>query len=121
MLNLRSILVFSENPGSLVDFYQKVFEMEPNWSGGDFKGFAVGDGEIAFGPHDKVHGKNPNPERMLFNLETEDVRGEFERMKGLGATVIAPPYHPGEEPDMWVATFADPDGNYFQLTSPWKP
>jgi predicted lactoylglutathione lyase len=24
------------------------------------------------------------------------------------------------EGEMWIATFADPDGNYFQLMSPWE-
>jgi predicted enzyme related to lactoylglutathione lyase len=28
------------------------------------------------------------------------------------------PYPPGEEPDGWIATFSDPDDNYFQLVSP---
>ena len=79
MLNFRSILVFSENPGVLVEFYKKVFQSDVNWEGGDFKGFKVGGGEIAFGPHGKVKGKSTNPERIMFNLETEDVKGEFEK------------------------------------------
>jgi predicted enzyme related to lactoylglutathione lyase len=35
--------------------------------------------------------------------------------------VLREPYRPGDGDDdgeMWVATFADPDGNYFQLMSP---
>ena len=38
-------------------------------------------------------------------------------MKGAGATVVAEPYRPDENSEMWIATFADPDGNYFQLAS----
>ncbi len=121
MLNLNSLLLFSDNTSGLVSFYTKVFQKEPDWSGGAFKGWAVGDGSIAIGPHDKVHGKNMTPERMLFNLETKDVKSEFERVKALGATVIAEPYQPGEESSMWISTFADPDGNYFQVTTPFKP
>lgn len=45
---------------------------------------------------------------------------EFERIKKTGAKVIKEPYNPGEAPDMLIATFADPDGNYFQLMSPWE-
>jgi predicted enzyme related to lactoylglutathione lyase len=56
----------------------------------------------------------------MFNFETNDVQGEFKRMKGLGAKVIAEPYHPADDQDMWIATLADPDGNYFQLISPMK-
>jgi predicted enzyme related to lactoylglutathione lyase len=54
----------------------------------------AGKGSIAFGPHDKVQGRNAHPERMMFNFETKDVKGEFERIKKLGATVVAEPYNP---------------------------
>lgn len=120
MLNLNSLLIFSDNPKVLLDFYKKVVGKDPNWTGGDFAGFKIGDGYLMVGPHDKVKGKNKTPERLMFNLQTEDVKGEFTRIKKLGAQVIAEPYQPGEEPSMWLATFADPDGNYFQLASPME-
>jgi predicted enzyme related to lactoylglutathione lyase len=41
-----------------------------------------------------------------------------ERLKAAGATVVQEPYQPGEEPDGWIATFSDPDDNYFQLIIP---
>jgi predicted enzyme related to lactoylglutathione lyase len=44
--------------------------------------------------------------------------GEFDRIKGLGATVEHEPYQPGDGDEMWLATFEDPDGNFFQLASP---
>ena len=87
---------------------------------GDWTGFAAGSAFLSIGSHDKVKGKNKMPERMMFNLETKDVKGEFARIKKLGAKVVAEPYKPMEADDMWLATFADPDGNYFQLASPMK-
>ncbi len=120
MLNLNSVILFSENPAKLVEFYTKVFQKDPEWSGGDFHGWVVGDGMFTVGPHDKVKGKNKNPERMMFNLETDDVSGEFKRLQDGGATPVQEPYHPGEEPDMWISTLADPDGNYFQVVSPME-
>lgn len=120
MLNLNSFLIFSHQATVLTEFYQKVFDIEPDWSGGDFKGFTVGSCAIAIGPHDKITGNNTQPERMMFNLETEDVKGEFDRIKNLGALVIKEPYQPSEDTSMWIATFADPDGNYFQIASPMK-
>ena len=120
MLNLNSILLFSENPSSLTDFYKKVFQKDPEWSGGEYSGFKAGSGFLTIGPHDKVQGKSKNPERLIFNFETEDVKGDFEKIKGLGAKVIKDPYQPEEAKEMWLATFADPDGNYFQLVSPMK-
>ena len=120
MLNFSSIIIFSENPQQLVEFYSSVFQKDPEWSGGDFSGWLIGNGAITIGPHDKVHGKSTNPERVMFNFESEDVQSEYERVKGLGAKVIAEPYHPGEEPEMWIATLEDPDGNYFQIMSPFE-
>jgi len=117
MLNLDSFLLFSENPKVLVEFYKQVTGQDVMWTGGEFSGFKIGSSYMMIGPHSKVKGKNMNPERIMFNFSTEDVKREFERIKTLGATVIAEPYHPGEEPSMWLATFADPDGNYFQIGS----
>ncbi len=77
MLNLNSLIVFSEDPAKLEEFYKKVFQKDPAWSGGGFSGFAVGTGYLMVGPHDKVEGKSANPERMIFNFETEDVALKF--------------------------------------------
>jgi len=34
---------------------------------------------------------------------------------------VREPYNPGGAPDGLIATFEDPDGNYFQLMSPMGP
>ena len=118
MLNLNSILVFSDNAKELGKFYRKVLQRDPKWNGGDFSGFKVGGGWLMVGPHDKVKGKSKNPERIMFNFETDDVEGEFKRLKKAGVKVIQEPYEPREAGGMVIATLADPDGNYFQLASP---
>jgi predicted enzyme related to lactoylglutathione lyase len=33
--------------------------------------------------------------------------------------VVQEPYQPEEDPGGWIATFADPDDNFFQLVSPY--
>jgi predicted enzyme related to lactoylglutathione lyase len=120
MLAFNSILIFSENPKPLAAFYKKVFDTKPVWEMEGYTTFEVGKGYITIGPHDEVHGKSKEPARIMFNLETEDVEKEFERIKKLEAKVIKEPYSPGEDPGGSIATFVDPDGNYFQLVSPWK-
>lgn len=58
---------------------------------------------------------------MIWNLESADVKGDFERLKAAGAEVVREPYVPDGMPEGaegWIATLADPDGNYFQLMSP---
>src|ERR1700683_3552940 len=109
MLKFNSVLLFSENPKPLIEFYKKVFEKDPDWDEGGYGGFNLGGGMFIIGPHDKVHGENKTPERVIFNFEAEDVKGEFERIKKAGAKVIKEPYAPGEAEEMMLATFADPD------------
>ncbi len=120
MLKLNSILLFSENPEALSKFYTKVYGKEPDWVDGGYYGFSSDKFFLTIGPHDKVHGQNSQPERIMINFETTDVKGEFERIKGLGAKVIKEPYSMGEgDYEGQIATFEDPDGNYFQLMSPF--
>lgn len=120
MLNFNSILLSSENHKKLTEFYKKVFEKNPDMEEDRYAGFLVGSCFFSIGAHDKVKGNNSNPDRILFNFETKDVKGEFKRIKNLEAKVITEPYEMGDG-GFWIATFADPDGNYFQLMSPWEP
>lgn len=119
-LDFNGVMLGSEKPKELADFYTKVLG-EPNWKNeGDWYGYGIGQGWLAIGPHSEVKGKNQSPGRIMLMLETSDVQGEFDRIKEAGAEVVAAPYHPGEEKEMLLATFADPDGNYFQLATPMK-
>ncbi len=117
-MNLNSILIGSEAPESLADYYTKLFG-KPGWEDGGYTGWQIGSGGITVGPHDQVKGRNTQPGRLIWNIESADVKGDFEKLKAAGATVVQEPYNPGEgESTMWIATFSDPDSNYFQLVSP---
>jgi predicted enzyme related to lactoylglutathione lyase len=120
MLNLNSIMIGSENPKALAEFYEKVLDKKVDMHEGDWYGFSAGSCYLSIGSHDKVKGKSTNPERVIFNFETKEVKVEFERVKALGATVIAEPYGMGSDDNTAIATFADPDGNFFQLVTPWE-
>ena len=119
-MNLNSILIGSENPQGLVDYYTKLFG-EPTWSGGGYTGWMIGTGAVTVGPHDQVKGTSSEPGRVIWNIETADVKSEFDRFVAAGAVSVQEPYSPGDEPGGLIATFADPDGNYFQLMSPMAP
>jgi predicted enzyme related to lactoylglutathione lyase len=121
-MNLNSILIGSEDPQRLVDYYTKLFG-EPAWNEGGYIGWLIGSGSMTVGPHDQVSGKNTQPGRIIWNIESADVKADFERFKAAGATVIKDPYNPGEPADEGglIATLADPDDNYFQLMSPMQP
>ncbi len=120
-MDLNGILIGSENPQRLKDYYTKLFG-KPGWDDGGFFGWQIGSGSVTVGPHDQVKGKNSQPGRVIWNIQTPDVKGEFAKLKAAGATVVRDPYKPGEMPEgtaeMLIATFSDPDNNYFQLMSP---
>ncbi len=119
-MDFNSILIGSDDPERLVDYYRRMFG-EPIMSDGGYTGWLIGRGFVTVGPHDQVHGKNAHPGRLIWNIETPDVRGEFERMVAAGAIVVREPYGFDDYPDALIATLADPDDNYFQLMSPLGP
>ena len=116
MLTLNTVMIGSEDPEALSAFYTKVLG-DPSWQDGGYVGWQAGNAAFMIGAHSEVKGRNEMPGRIIVNFETPDVRDEFERIKGLGARVEREPYNPGDG-EMWLATFEDPDGNFFQLASP---
>ncbi len=119
-MNFNSILIGSEDPQRLVDYYTKLFG-QPTMSDGGYTGWQVGSGFFTVGAHDEVKGKSAHPGRIIWNIETPDVPGEFAKLKDAGAIVVREPYSFEGYPDSWIATLADPDDNYFQLMSPMDP
>lgn len=117
MLNLNSVMIGSKQSKELVAFYEKVLgkpaDMVDNENG--FHGWQVGSIFLSVLQHSEMGGNTKDPGRVMINFETSQVKEEFERIKSIGGTVIHEPYQMGEG---WIATLADPDGNYFQLLSP---
>ncbi len=124
-MNFNSILIGSEDPQRLVEYYSKLFG-DPAFAEGGYTGWQIGSGFVTVGPHDQVHGRNAHPGRIIWNIETPDVQGEFARMRDAGAIVVREPYTFEDAPveagaGFWIATLADPDDNLFQLMSPMDP
>jgi len=117
MLNLNSVMIGTKQPAVLADFYEKVLgkpaEMVDQENG--FWGWQVGSAYLSVLEHSEMGGGTKDPGRIMFNFETSQVKEEFERIKASGATIIREPY---EMSGGWIATLADPDGNYFQLVTP---
>ena len=123
-MKFSGVMIGSEHPERLKEYYTKLFG-KPTFDDSAYFGWQFGEGGVTFGPHSEVKGKNREPGRILWNLETPDVKGEFAKLKSAGATVVKEPYDPAEDSGMLITTLSDPDGNYFQLTSPmdetaWK-
>lgn len=117
MLNLNSIMICSKQSKTLYAFYEKALgkpaEMVDEEHG--FYGWQIGSTYLSVLDHSEKEGPTSDAGRVLINFETSQLKEEFKRIKATGATVIRDPYQIG---DGWIATFADPDGNYFQLVTP---
>ena len=119
-MDFNSILIGSEEPQRLVEYYTKLFG-EPQMSDGGYTGWLIGRGFVTIGPHSEVRGKSVHPGRIIWNIETREVRETFDRFVAAGAIVVREPYGFDEDPNALIATLADPDDNYFQLMSPMSP
>ena len=62
-MNFNSILIGSEDPRRLADYYTKLFG-EPAYDDGGYVTWMLGGGSVSVGPHSEVHGKNAAPGRM---------------------------------------------------------
>lgn len=121
MLNLNSIMIGSEAPKVLAEFYEKVFQRKADMQDSSYWGWSVGSTFFNIGEHSEVKSTSKEPARIIINFETGEVKEEFMRIKEIeGVEIITEPYNPGGVESVWIATFADPDGNYFQLMSPWE-
>ncbi len=117
MLNLTSVMIGTKQPQMMVAFYEKVFEKPADMvdSENGFWGWQVGNMFLGILEHSEMGGNTKDPRRLMINFETPQVKEEFERIKAAGGAVIKAPYEMGNG---YIATMADPDGNFFQLLNP---
>jgi predicted enzyme related to lactoylglutathione lyase len=117
MLNLNSVMIGTKQSQALAAFYEKALGKPADMVDGEqgFWGWQVGSGYFSVLEHSEMGGSAKDPGSVLINFETVQLKEEFERIKASGAVVVREPYQIGEG---WIATLADPDGNYFQLITP---
>ena len=116
-MNFNSVLIASEDPGRLSEYYTKLFG-PPGWDHGGFKSWQIGSGWLTISPYPTVSGKSSDAGRVMWNIETPNFQADFDRLKAAGATLVREPFNPGGLEGAQVATFADQDGNQFQLMTP---
>lgn len=119
MLTLNNLMIGTPDSKKLGEFYETVIGRPADLKEGD-QWYTWKTGEntsFSIGPHSEVTGQTKEPQRLILNFETTQVKEEFDRIKEAGATVVKEPY---EMQGAWIATFADPDGNYLQLMTPWE-
>jgi len=117
MLNFNSVMIGTKQAQILVNFYEKVFGKPADMVDADngFWGWQLGAGFFGILNHSEMDGSAKDHGRVMINFETPEVKEEFKRIQSLGGGPIHEPYEMGQG---WLATLADPDGNYFQLMNP---
>lgn len=116
---VESILLGTSNATKLAKFYRETvglkqtMEMEMGDGGEKVFGFEFGKVSFVVMDHSDVKGENKNPERIILNFEVDDIEKEVKRMDGKKVKKQQDIYH--VEGYGLVATFIDPDGNFFQL------
>jgi predicted enzyme related to lactoylglutathione lyase len=116
-LTFNNVMIGTTQPDVLGEFYAQVLDRPADMKEAGWYGWRFGTAFLSIGEHSEVKDRAVEPQRVILNFETKDVQGEFERLKGAKVTVVKEPY---QLEGMWIATLADPDGNYFQLMSPWE-
>ena len=110
-------MIGSTEPEELASFYAKILQRPADMQDAGWYGWQIGNFFFTIGEHSEMSGRNHQGARVMFNFQTRDVEGEYERIKAIeGASVIKEPYDIAGD---LIATFSDPEGNYFQLMSPW--
>ena len=110
---LRGATIWSEDLNRLLSFYRDVLGLTVGIETPGFVVFGKGDAPaLALGTHSEVRGRNAEPARHMVGLSTDDVAKDWKRLKDAGVEFVE---DPTKYPNVWVATFKDPDGNLLQL------
>ncbi|WP_280294219.1 VOC family protein [Nocardia abscessus] len=111
---IGSLLLSSTDPARLRDWYAAVFAPkldrtpgEPGYDVLDFGGFYV-----MIDSRDDVGAANPEPGRVILNVDVDDARAIAARIDDLGGRWLA---ELDDRDGSLFATAIDPDGNYVQL------
>ena len=116
MINdLIGVIIWSEKPVELADFYSSKLGLIPVSKDGDFTAFEPYPG-FRFsigGSHPEVKGVNKDSKRFMLNFVTHDIFADYKRLTEEGVSFIRSPDK--ESWGGWVATFLDLDGNTLQL------
>jgi predicted enzyme related to lactoylglutathione lyase len=107
--------IWSEDLNNLLPFYRDILGLKVTM---ESPGFVVlgEDGidmpTLALGTHSEVHGHNSDPARHMVSFMTDDLEGDWWRLKETGVEFIE---DPSDYDQLSIATLKDPEGNLVQL------
>ena len=115
---LRSATIWSQDLDHLLPFYRDTLGLPVGMA---IPGFVVlgelGTPVLALGTHSEVRGRNTDPARHMVGLSSDDVDGDWKRLKAAGVEFVENPTDYGT---LRIATLKDPEGNLVQLLQPVK-
>lgn len=119
ILGLEAVLIGTASAKKLAGFYKKTVGLKQQsvWenpeNGEEGYQLTAGKNNIYIMDHSKIKGKAKDANRLIINIEVDDIEKEVKRLKKAKVKVVADVYH--MQGYGLIATLADPDGNYFQF------
>jgi predicted enzyme related to lactoylglutathione lyase len=105
--------IWSQDLSNLLPFYRDTLGLKPTIESERFVVFGDPNApSLGLGSHSEVKGNNSDPARHMVGLMTDDVRGDYERLKAKGVEFIE---EPTDYDQLMIATLKDPEGNLVQL------
>lgn len=110
---INGVIIWTQNLDKLLSFYTEILGLQLNSNHGDFVSFKWGNMRLNIGTHSEIFGVNKEPNRLMINLEVDDIQNEFSQLESKGVIFISQPTR--QRWGGWVCTFLDPDQNILQL------
>jgi hypothetical protein len=110
---LRGATIWSEDHNRLLPFCRDGLHLPVTIETPGFVVLGPSEGpSLAPGTHSEVRGRNTDPARHMVGLKTDDIIGDYKRLKDAGVEFVEAPT---DYPNVRVASLKDPDGNLVQL------
>ncbi|MBH60152.1 MAG: hypothetical protein CL907_03185 [Dehalococcoidia bacterium] len=107
------VIIWTEKLENLLGFYKLIFNSKVSKKKDTSAYFIRDNFKFYIAEHSEVSGNSKDPNRIIFNLETDDIELEYNRLSNAGVTFLRSP-----EIEKWggkVATFEDPEKNRVNL------
>jgi predicted enzyme related to lactoylglutathione lyase len=110
--DIHAMVVFSDDPRRLADWYRKVFRARPLGESDEFCGLNLGG--LSLFVQRRSEGHSPGLGGVRPHLTVDDCEKAVRALLKAGAEPLMPVQDAGEE---WVAAVRDPEGNPIGLLS----
>jgi predicted enzyme related to lactoylglutathione lyase len=89
---VNSVIIWTEDVKKLTPFYRDTLGLKASDVGEEFAVFDIGGSQqFALGNHSEVKGRSREPNRVMVNLDVDDCRAEYKRLKAKGVQFVREP------------------------------